>query len=324
MTGERMSASRTRGESMRFVIHASVFLIAAAVAMATASQPCPAFSVPYQDVTAVAVDERDVYFSQGGFVLRVPKEGGTPRRIVNLPDERVMYLALDDANVYFLARNKTRRTDGIYSVAKTGGPAARIVDIYAHEIIPEGEWLYLLCPGAGRILRVRKDATAIETLASGLRLAMGMVLDGDSIYFSETDPRSLTGSVRRVPKSGGRVTRVANVRGATALTHDEANLYVARLPERNGSIDAVSKSDGKVKNLVRGIMFETIEPLVVHRDSLYVGNMVGGDAIQLEAVRPSTGERRTIQKLDGGFPRFATDACGVYFITREGIERASP
>lgn len=302
------------------------FLAGSVVWGAKASTPCPAwFSIPQANVSGIALDETDVYFSHEGFVKRVPKQGGTPRPIANLPGRWVMYLALDTESVYFVARTIADGTDGIYRISKRGGAATLLLKGYASEMVADGDWLYLACPGFGgngRILRVKTDGTKAETLVWGVRMTMGMVVDGEAVYFSEVDRKG--SGVRRVPKDGGKAKSVAEVTGAAMMVQDGTSLYVVRIPEYPGRIDAISKLDGSVRTLVTGIVFETLEPLAFHGDSLYFGNIIDPKRSRIEAVRPPDTARRVVAEFEGGFPRIAVDHCGVYFSTTSGIERAGP
>jgi hypothetical protein len=178
---------RKTEETMKIRVMSIALFILFLTASIVASPPCPSsFSIPQPDVTDIAVDETDVYFSHEGFIRRVSKEGGSPIVIAKLSGKWVMYLVTDDTNVYFAARDKTDRVDAVYRISKNGGAATLLVKgIYAAEMIPDGDWLYIAYPGLparkipGQIIRVKKDGSAIETVVTGLRMTMGMLLEGE-------------------------------------------------------------------------------------------------------------------------------------------------
>lgn len=313
----------------------AVFAIACLVAAGAVAQCPESFSVPQSDVTAIAVDQTHVYFTHGGRIERVPLEGGKAAGLANFGDAWVMDLALDDDDVYFLVRNRKDNGDSVGVIPKSGGTAIALLrGVYASAMVPDGEWMYVADPGSmrasnadGRIIRVKRDGSEAEALASGLDLVMGMLLDGDSVYFSEAGQagRRRSGGVRRVAKSGGKVERLAKLPGAWTLTSDGSTLYAVHISgNHDGSISAISKSDGRVRQLVSKFKFEVIAPLHYSSGSLYFGNVVSQTKARLEAFNVADGTRRTIAEFEGGFPRIAVDRCGVYYSTTAGLERAAP
>lgn len=336
---------------MRLRILCAVFAIVALAAAATAGvtpdashrrrairipAPCTSFSVAADHATDIAVDETHLYFGDNdGNVHRVSKRGGTPSLVVNIPGSWIIFIAVDAEQVYFLARERATNKDTVRAVAKGGGVPILLSDVgFVYEMISDGEWLYLVHPGTyvsgsmwkadGRLLRVRTDGSATETLAAPLRGPVGLLIDGDDLYFSErgTDPADQSGGLRRMPKAGGPVTKVADIPGALMLTGDTTHLFAFRIEGSDrGALDMVPKSGGAAVQLASGVYFETFQPLTVLGDSVYFGDLVSGNTVKIDAIRPATGERRTVSTFQGGFPQIAIDSCGVYYSTPTTIER---
>lgn len=303
-------------------------------------QHCQAGVVAAQsEVVDVAVDASHVYYGDfSGNLHRVTKSnGGTPALLATLPGSWISFLALDDTHIYFQARNRSTDRDSVYVMPKEGGPPTLLIaDLqYAWDMSAADGWLYLQIavisattgwPSDGRIIRIRNDGSAVETIASGLHGSMGMTVDDQYVYYTESgeSPFDPSGGLRRVAKSGGAAESLATLPGAWSLAQDDTGLYVLRISqgERNASIDAVSKLDGRAATLVTGIWFEMFEPMEVFNGSLYFMNLLGTTTARIESVPVSGGERRTFAAYPWGFRLFAVDSCGVYVVTTTGVERA--
>lgn len=288
-------------------------------------------------VIDLAVDDAYVYFGDsGGSLWRVVKSGGSPDLLSRMIGTSIYFLAIDASNLYFQAGDLTSGLQSVYVIPKSGGQPKLLVSSlrWALDMIPDGDWLYVLSAGSlgpppwpsdGRIMRVRKDGTALETIASALRAPMAMRLDGDTLYFTEagTSPADPDGGVRRVPKSGGAITTVATLPVAWALAQDGTSLYVMRVIGSDlGAVDVVSKRDGSVTPLLSAVGFEPIEPMEVVGGSLVFMNVVSATKARIEALPLAGGERRIVREFARNFPQFAADSCAVYFSTPSGIEKA--
>lgn len=302
------------------------------------TQPCrPGVIATQSGVSDIAADPANLYFGEdSGRVHRVAKSGGPSTPLVTMSESWITFLAVDAIDVYFAARSRSTGLDSIYAVPKSGGtPRLLLSDVLsAWEMVPDGDWLYLLAvgnlshmpwPADGRVVRIRKDGSAVETVAGNLRAPLGMVIDGESVYFTEAgaNPADPAGGVRRVSKSGGTVATVAPLAGAWTLAQDAENLYAVDISrgERNGAIHSVSKRDGSIRQLATGIAFEVIEPVEVFNGSLYFMNLLGSTRAQIEALPVTGGDRRIVAEFDWGFPQFVIDGCGIYYSTPVGIER---
>lgn len=303
---------------------------------AAGSEPCAPFFINVPEVFDIAVDESGLYFTSGGSLWRVPLGNGSPTPIGYLKDRSLMMITVDDTRIFVMVRSRTDG-DSVLAIPKSGGVATELLrGITASAMAQDGDWLYILSPGTfargrsngdGAIVRVKKDGSKWERIATGLRMPMGLLLDGDRLYVSERgiDSSDTSGGVKWLPKGGGRTKRLAKVPLSMAMAQDRSNLYVATLGgEHQGSIHSVSKSDGNARELVDGIRFELILPLEVFDDSLYFGTMIDERRARIEAIDLDDGARRTVAEIEGGSPFIAVDRCGVYYSTSKGIERAGP
>lgn len=286
--------------------------------------------------TDVVVDDRDVFFGDsGGRPWRVAKSGGTPALLTSMAGTAVNFLALDASSVYF--QTQSGDAASVYTIPKGGGDPKLLVSglYWSLDMIPDGDWLYIVAAGRigpppwpveGRILRVRKDGSAQETLATSLRTPMAMRLEGDVLYFTEagTNLSDTTGGVRRMPKNGGAITSLANVPLAWALAQDAGCLYVLRVIGSDlGAVDVVSKSDGSVKPLITSVSFEPFEPMEVVGGRLVFMHTLSSSSVRIDALPLPGGERQTIREYARNFPQFAADACAVYYSTPTAIERTA-
>lgn len=290
-------------------------------------------------VIDIAVDRGFVYYGDyAGNLYRVSRHGGTPTLLAAMAGRWTMFLAVDDERVYFVSREIPSNRESIYAIAKSGGSPSLITDSGGgFEVVVDEDWVYAIAPGTpqpnatwlrdGSIRRFRKDGTATETIASSLKAPMGMVIDGETIYFTEygLSINDASGGLRSVPKTGGAVSNLASFPHAIGIAQSATTLYVFRkLPgSQFGAVSEVSKAGGAPTPFADTIGFNVLPAMQVRGDWLFFLNLLDDAVGQIEVMPLGSGPRTVLSQHQWGFPQIAVDSCAVYFSTTAGVERVA-
>jgi hypothetical protein len=206
----------------------------------------------------LAIDETDVYGSDGSNVVTCPKGGcsGAPRIVASGASN--MGIAVDATNVYWTA------TTVIESAPKSGGAATTLASAnYAYEIAVDSGYVYWTDQGANGpqgsgIWRVAKTGgNAVQVAnpsAMGSNGPMGIAVDSTNVYFTTAD-----GKIWQVAKSGGTPLLLASDGGNEPwgiAVDDNAVYYVSTPPGANVSkVESVPIGGGCVTTLASGLSF---------------------------------------------------------------------
>lgn len=127
----------------------------------------------------LAVNQKYVYWTTSGGVVRVDKAGKTPLISLSAPADNEGVVATD-ANVYWAALDKNE-----IRVAPTalGAASAFVTGVTAPRTLAlDGGYLYFTAQNA--VQRKALSGGAVETLASGLSATWDIAVDGSGVYFS--------------------------------------------------------------------------------------------------------------------------------------------
>jgi hypothetical protein len=185
----------------------------------------------------IAVDANHVVVSEGWWIKRVPRNGGTPSLVTQASFD-IESLDVEAGYVYWVESDlgtvkRAPITGGVPTFLGTGN--GKPFDLR----VRNGQVYWLL--GLDKLLRVPVTGGAVETMASALRAAEAMTVDDNFAYFTESD----AGRVSKVASAGGPVTPIGGVAGGLswyALTHDPARVYWLT-PMSVGSVAKDGSSD---------------------------------------------------------------------------------
>jgi hypothetical protein len=136
---------------------------------------------------ALAVDAKFLYWSDGGNIMRVLKEGGESERIIAgapKPDEMV----LDDENIYWLIwGGEGSPPQPVMFAPKKGGEARKLTPAYAGTsgISIDHDFVYWMTgDGIKRIAKAGGDVTEVYHNSSKSP-SLGLMQDADNFYFMQ-------------------------------------------------------------------------------------------------------------------------------------------
>lgn len=283
----------------------------------------------------LAADGTHVYFvDEFGVVSRVPKTGGEVEALSDPLEWFPMSIAVDATHVYIgvlpFEALLTPMPGSILSVPKSGGVAGVLVSGVPtpSALATDDSHLYWAAFGTldfmdgslasdGRIERVTKDGAERTTLASDLSGSVGLVLDGNDVYFGETGTADDDPSVGlyRVAKSGGAVATIVNNAAVGPLSIDGNTLVFRGGTAAATGVFAVEKTGGAVRTLHESE--ELVGLHVADRRAYFLdeGESFGSDLLWVNIDTP--GEPVTVRtEIDGD--DFLLDGCAAIVNTTDG------
>lgn len=301
---------------------------------------CPqaVIASPYYS-SDVIVDDSFAYFGDDeGGLFRVPKAGGQVTRLAQLNDESIVGLILLDGDtIYFTATDDLGLDGRIYSLPKSGGSPAIVVNgvVTPYDMVFDATHLYWTSFGTptedgdvqadGKVERAAKNGSGRLALASNLSAPTTLAVDATDVYFTESGIAlgNTTSGVRIVAKGGGAVRSLAGAVPAVALTIDAANVYFSTFDGDTGLgvIARLPKSGGTPVRLAE-------DPLTLSLTLKLFGGTLYAHSLNIEtegirAIPLATGEARWIVEDELDTVRIALDDCAVYYVTFDDtVERA--
>jgi hypothetical protein len=292
------------------------------------------------DRTVIAVglvlDGDSIYVSDFfGAVVRVPKNGEPSQELFVSETVIPGPIAADATMLYFLGLNASTGMRSVYSLSKAGGmPVVLATGIETPMAIAvDNQNIYWLDLGTlngsafspnGKVERVTKSGESRQTLASNLSAPLAMAIDSTDVYFGETGLALGTPSagLRKVPKSGGTITKLTDGRAVTAIEIVGAEAFYASAVTPDGS-------DPQITRMALGggtstVLYRDLLALNLHVDD---GNIliIGQETNEigfLASIRTSGGPTRILRRAVFDSYDFAFDACAVYYGASAGLERS--
>lgn len=213
---------------------------------------------------ALAFDEKYLYWSDGGNIMRVPKDGGESEKIIAgapTPDEMV----LDDEDIYWLIwGGEGSPPSPVMFAPKKGGEAKRLTPAYSGTsgISIDHDFVYWMTgDGIKKIAKPLKDQPGGEVIEvyhnSSKTPSLGLMQDADNLYFMQMNGNGHS-ALMKLAKKSGEVTQLApSINHTLDFTIDDANVYYYADVPNTGSFgpDAlrkVPKGGGESIELDRG------------------------------------------------------------------------
>lgn len=194
---------------------------------------------------ALAVDEKFLYWSDGGNIMRVPKEGGDSEKIISgapTPDEMV----LDNENIYWLiwgGEGSPPQPVMFAPKKEKGGQAKRLTPSYAGTsgISIDRDFVYWMTgDGIKKIAKPLGDKPSGDVIEvyhnSSKTPSLGLMQDTDSLYFMQMNSNGHS-ALMKVAKKSGEVTQLApSINHTLEFIIDDTNVYYYADVPNTGSL----------------------------------------------------------------------------------------
>lgn len=182
--------------------------------------------------STLAVDEKFLYWSDGGNIMRVPKEGGESEKIIAgapKPDEMV----LDDENIYWLIWGGEGSPPlPVMFAPKKGGEAKRLTPAYpgTSGISIDHDFVYWMTgDGIKKIPKPSGDKPGGDVVEvyhnSSKSPSLGLAQDADNFYFMQMNSNGHSALMKLAQKSG-EVTQLApSINHVFEFIIDDTDVY---------------------------------------------------------------------------------------------------
>lgn len=175
----------------------------------------------------LALDDKFLYWSDGGNILRVPKGGGESEKIIPnapKPDDVVM----DDENIYWVIWGGEGSPPSPLMVApKKGGEPKELTPRYAGTsgISIDRDYVYWMT-GDGIKKISKKGGDVVDFYRNPSKTpSLGLLQDADNFYFAQMDSHGYS-ALMKLSKQSGAVTQLAPaLNHVMEFTADAENVY---------------------------------------------------------------------------------------------------
>jgi hypothetical protein len=192
--------------------------------------------------TTLAIDDKFLYWSDGGNIMRVPKGGGESEKIVPnapKPDEIVM----DEENFYWVIWGGEGSPPSPLMVApKAGGAPKELTPRYAgtsgisidrdNVYWMTGEGIKKISKKGGEVVDVYRNTSKSPSL--------GLLQDDDHFYFAQMNSRGKSALMKLSKKSGEATQLAASISHVMDFTADSENVYYFDNVSGQGSFGGVA------------------------------------------------------------------------------------
>jgi len=210
---------------------------------------------------ALAVDDKFLYWSDGGTILRVLKTGGASEAIVSDAPGSPAEMVVDSDSIYWLIWTGGEKPHPVpvMFAPKKGGAAKQLAppQTGANGICIDADSVYWTTPGGiKKAPRTGGDATFVleNTTPSP---TVGLVCDAENFYYAQMNSKGYS-ALMKLPKKGGTPMQIApGVNHTFEFVVDDANVYYFDNEPGGGMVGTValrkvSKSGGEPVMLDHG------------------------------------------------------------------------
>jgi hypothetical protein len=191
--------------------------------------------------TTLAIDDKYVYWSDGGNILRVPKAGGVNEKIIPKapkPDQ----IVIDDNNIYWLIwGGEGSPPEPLMVAPKKGGAAKPLTPKYlgASGIAEDEDFVYWMTgDGLKEIRKIGGEVIAISHDRS--RTPLGLRMDADNFYFCQMASNGESSLVRLSRKTGELAQLAPSINQTMEFVIDDTNVYYFDNVRGQGSFGPVA------------------------------------------------------------------------------------
>src|SRR5258708_6254841 len=202
---------------------------------------------------ALAVDEKFLYWSDGGTILRVPKTGGESEAVVSDAPGSPAEMVVDSENIYWLIWSGGEKAHPVpvMFAPKKGGAAKQLAppQIGANGICLDRDSVYWTTPGGiKKAPKIGGDATFVfENPAQWP--TTGLISDAENFYYAQMNDKGHSALMKLSKKSGAPKQIAPAINHTFEFVADDASIYYFDDEPGGGIIGTVAlrkapKSDG--------------------------------------------------------------------------------
>lgn len=226
---------------------------------------------------ALAVDDKDIFYSEGIRLVKQPKEEGGKSNII-APKFSSQRIALDATHVYGVPGDYGPY-DRLVKIEKNGGvnfemdvatrPEAKHGPVGYSAIAVDGNGIYVTDSGNNRVLRFTFERAKPRILATAQPKAYSLALDSENLYFTLAEK----GDLMQMSKSGGKVKRLA--KGLVPKSRIVASdggivaVFAGANESAPNEIALLSRDGGDRKKLAAVPSENTVEAVEQDQDCVY-------------------------------------------------------
>jgi hypothetical protein len=161
---------------------------------------------------ALAVDEKFLYWTDGGTIFRVAHNGGQSEPLIRELPGGPSEMAVDDDNIYWLIWTGGERPHPVpvMFAPKKGGAAKQLAPSQtgANGICVDGDSVYWTTPGGiKKAPKTGGEATFVVENASPSP-TVGLVCDSENFYYAQMNSKGYS-ALMKLSKKGGAPTQIA-------------------------------------------------------------------------------------------------------------------
>jgi hypothetical protein len=272
----------------------------------------------------VRMDARFLYFPDGDFLARVPKEGGEVEQTGRLGQFCQGYgsvAAEADGYVYWAGGNLVQRCS-----ASGGKPEvlAQVPEYVRYFALTPTKIAWVTDgfnrPGGGLIQVMPRSGGEVTTLVSGLKTSNygGMVSDGDRLFWIESN----TGNVMRGSADAKGFTILCMACGGNDLLQDKDHLYsrhdnsIVEVSKETSKAQASSLAKGTTRELYKGPISGAmaVDGAYIYFAAADQGQQTG----RIVRVSKTTKKTETVVTRLNKPVQVLLDEANVYFVDDEG------
>lgn len=232
---------------------------------------------------ALSMDDKDLYFTEGIRLSKIPKEGGAPKVIE--PKFSSQSIALDATYVYGIPGDygpydrlvRMEKKGGVnYEMDTATRPEAKTGPVGYSAIAVDAAGIYVTDSGKHRILKFPLERAKPKVLATGQVKAFDMVAMGETLYFTLAEK----GHLMAMAKSGGPVRKLATgLVPKSRIAGDDAAIVASFLGEGSEpptEISLVPLSGGDKKTVTAVAPTDSVEAVSLDEKCVYYATRASG------------------------------------------------
>ena len=176
---------------------------------------------------SLAADDKYLYWSDGGNILRVPKEGGDSEKIIQgapNPDE----MLVDDENIYWVPwAGESSPPKPLMIAPKKGGEAKQLTRPQppTSGLAIDGDFVYWMTGnGIQKISKKGGEITEVYHNPSKTP-SLGLLADADNFYYAQMNANGKSALMKFVRKTGEITQLAPSINHVYEFVIDDTNVY---------------------------------------------------------------------------------------------------